>query len=458
MKRMYPHLPLAALLIAICGVAGCFFSGKNPVVDPFPDILSLAVKDPAIADYFAVSPEGIFMYESAENKKAGQPEAVIYPDEYDRFVRLVYELPADSLLALYLAKASTHWPVDDDEPQAILPTDFISSGDSLLPLKGLRVALDPGHIAGDYETAVTEGKYIHLMPTPATYMQPVRFFEAGLTLATAWAVREELEALGATVFMTRTQPGKGALGLTFPEWKQTRWDSLMEAEKTEGTLTEAEIAKWKTRAEDKDIMSRFFTPEDLRERARKINAFHPHLTLIIHYNIDSPNWDQRDAAGRMSPTGQNYCMAFVPGAFMTGELARPEDRLAFLRLLLTRDLRQSVTLSDAFVRHSVAETGVPVVSPDYPLRYLQKASLPAGYPGVYARNLSLTRMVTGPVCYGESLCQDNIQESRSLSLNDTEIAGNPAPKRVKSVARAYVKAVKEYVEKEFTGKSSADHK
>lgn len=451
MKYQLPHPKILCVALLLFGAGGCFFSGKGPMTENNNAIqTAFLIKDSTISDHFQMTDKGIFLYKNAEDKRARIPEVVIYPEEYERFASLIYTLPADSMLSLYQAKGIRRWP---DSMLRVSPsqsdTAFAPGKDSLYPLKGFRIALDPGHVAGDFETALTEGKYIYMKPSPATHMQPVQFFEAGITLPTAWVIREKLEALGATVLMTRTQPGRGALGLTFEEWKNYRWDSLMQAEEAAGTLTAEEIRQWKTKKQDKDIMTRFFTPEDLRERARIINAFHPHLTLIIHYNVDSPNWEKRDAEGNFSPTGQNYCMAFVPGAFMAGELARPEDRLAFLRMLLTRDVAQSIELSKAFIHHSTRITGVPVVSQEYPLRYLHNASVYTGFPGVYARNLSLTRMINGPVCYGESLCQDNISESRTFNTRDTDIGGVTVSGRVKLVASAYVNAAKDYLEKEF---------
>jgi len=185
---------------------------------------------------------------------------------------------------------------------------------------------------------------------------------------------------------------------SFEEWKIARWDSLLQVEKKAGNLTDEDIRKWKTKAEEKDIMGRFFTPEDLRERARVINRFQPDLTLIIHYNVDALNWESRDDEGFFTPTGQNYLMAFVPGSFMAGELVEPDQRLAFLRLLISDDLEKSISLSKAFVNQSTRYTGVPIVSRTYPLGYLHNASIYTGFPGIYARNLGLTRMISSPLC------------------------------------------------------------
>lgn len=421
----------------------------------------LLVKDSSIQDYFEVKKSGIYLYARPEDKRTNNPEMILFTEEIPTFLYLSEKLTPDSLLNLMLAKGSEKkFSVDyllSDSIDGNTPR-FEYGADSLKPLAGLKVAIDPGHIAGDFEMAEMEGKYMKMHASPATSMQPVSFFEANLTLATAHVVRQELEEMGAEVFMTRTEPGHGALGLTYQEWKTARWDSLMQAEKEEGNLTDKDITRWKTQAEDKDIMSRFFTPEDLRERARMVNEFHPHLTLIIHYNVDSHNWEARDEEGFFKPTGQNYLMAFVPGSFMRGELSEPEHRLDFLRLLVSDDLNQSIMLSKAFINQSVRYTGVPIVDRAYPLRYLHNASIYTGYPGIYARNLSLTRMIAGPLCYGESLCQDNVAESKAFNSKDSEIEGIVVSKRVKTIAKAYVKAVEEFAEKEFLQSASSDSK
>ena len=129
--------------------------------------------------------------------------------------------------------------------------------------------------------------------------------------------------------------------------------------------------------------------------------------------------------GEFTPTQENYAMAFVPGAFMEGELDKPEDRIDFLRLLLNpKDLEASVRLSELFLKHSLALTEVPIVSPEQGLSYLSRASVLTRSPGVYARNLSLSRMIKGPLVYGESLCQDNSKESIRLNKKNLEVGRN----------------------------------
>ncbi|MEM7660155.1 MAG: hypothetical protein AAF399_28860, partial [Bacteroidota bacterium] len=83
--------------------------------------------------------------------------------------------------------------------------------------------------------------------------------------------------------------------------------------------------------------------------------------------------------------------------------------------------------------------------PALPLVYLHQYSIMADT-GVYARNLSLTRMVHGPLIYGESLCQESFAEAKRLNKRDLEIEpGFYSASRLQDVATAFVSAVYEFV-------------
>ena len=117
-----------------------------------------------------------------------------------------------------------------------------------------------------------------------------------------------------------------------------------------------------------------------------------------------------------------------------------------LRLLISDDYAASVRLSSAFIEASQRYTGVPPVSQTSGLSYLRVASRYVGEEGVYARNLSLTRNISGPVCYGESLCQDARWEALRLHQKDLKVGSLMVSSRVAEVAQAYLEAVKSYVE------------
>ena len=300
-------------------------------------------------------------------------------------------------------------------------------------LTGICIALDPGHIAGDLETAKKEKKWVE-MKNP-----PVQIIEGQLTLATALLLKKKLEMEGASVFMTRSTSGMSAFGMDYKTWKDSLFQSSLDKAWKRGDVTFEERNYLLTRANDLEIFRRFFLAEDVRERARKINVYQPDLTLVIHYNVDETN------ASWNKPSAKDYNMAFVGGSFSDEELVRPEDRIEFLRLLLTDEVERSSAFASQVVSRLEKRTGVPAAL-DSSAAYLKSHCLPTAFQGVFCRNLTLTRKIKGVVCYGESLYQDNVNECRQLSKTDFIRDGIKTSKRVEEVADAYFQAIMKYAE------------
>ena len=302
--------------------------------------------------------------------------------------------------------------------------------------KNIRIALDPGHIAGDIETAKMEKKWVE-MKNP-----PLQLIEGELTLATANILKKKLEKEGATVMLTRDNPNQSSFGIEFKIWKDSLFIKSLDSAFSRGDVSFEENNFLRTKANDAEIFRRFFLTEDLRERARKINAFNPDLTLIIHYNVDetNKNWNK--------PTKRNFNMVFVGGSFIQDELDKPEARIDFLRQLLTDDIEQSIDFSKHIIESLVLKTGVPAAL-DSNAVYLKSNCISTDAPGVFCRNLALTRMVKGTLCYGESLYQDNINECKALSKKDASTPlsltnGIKTSKRVEEVAEGYFQGIMNY--------------
>ncbi|MBN2078386.1 MAG: hypothetical protein JW838_05435, partial [Spirochaetes bacterium] len=132
----------------------------------------------------------------------------------------------------------------------------------------------------------------------------------------------------------------------------------------------------------------------------------------------------------------NFCTAFVPGCFLRGELASVESRIEFLRLVVSTDLERSIRFSKHVVEHFKKELDVPPSPETFPGSRL--VGFRSG--GVYARNLRMTRLVRGPLCLGEPLQQNNLDEARRLA----EIGKGRMPERVRETARAYHRAIRDY--------------
>lgn len=414
----------------------------TPHVSLSPD-LNLLIKDSVLRDNVKIDKQGIHIYGQGEE----EIDWFIYPEEYKIARQLLKQFSAERMVDFLNEKGSQAWS-DQIKSLAYSPKNFHTYVDSItsegraLPLMGLRVAIDPGHMAGNMEIAELEGKYVKMKASPRTEFEPISFFEANLTLSTAHLIREELENLGATVFMTRQEPGFSSMNIDYWTWKEEKWDSTLHKAFLDGDITENQATYYRKKAPEDKIFNHFFVRQDLRNRTKLINAFHPDLTLIIHYNVDAPNWLNRNEQGEFTPTDENYAMAFVPGAFMEGELDKLEDRVDFLRLLLSQeDLQASIRLSELFLKHSLELTQVPLVTEAQGLTYLKNASILTKSPGVYARNLSLSRMIKGPLVYGESLCQDNAIESIRLNKKSLEVEGIWVSERVTEIAQAYIRAV-----------------
>jgi hypothetical protein len=65
---------------------------------------------------------------------------------------------------------------------------------------------------------------------------------------------------------------------------------------------------------------------------------------------------------------------------------------------------------------------------------------------VYARNLSMTRLVHGPIVFGETLYQDNMDEALVLSKMNTidPVSGQKASTRTIEVAEAYYEGIEQW--------------
>jgi len=410
--------------------------------------LSWLVKDSSLYSQLEVNELGIAIYPFEGAKDSGRVECRIYPDEYELTTSLFDIFSPDTLLSLYQQKGNGRWEQVLDLPLKSRAITDIEPSSSLLPdlpLLGWKIAVDPGHISGDIEGAEMEGKYVKMRASSRTEGKAIAFFEPNLTLATALLIRDTLERMGATVLLTREEAGLSIRGKSFEDWLSQDKDSLIIATAKEENWDRETQTYWMKKAAEKEVFKHLYNADDLKARAEKINAFRPDLSLIIHYNIHSPNWDKRDKDGFYVPTDANYCMVFIPGSFADGELAKPEDRLNFLRLLLLPTLEKSHVLATAFMRNSLLFTDVPPVPPNFPLPYLEHFSILMKEEGVYARNLSLTRQVWGPLIYGESLCQDNIDETLRLNRKDGVIEGISYPDRLEDVVQAYVASVMDYV-------------
>lgn len=331
--------------------------------------------------------------------------------EKDPSIRSFYKLTADELVIGKLEEQNIDYTLKLS--QVIQPYKKTEK-----TLKGARIAIDPGHFGGIFSKL--EQRFVFFPAQKGK--RAISFDEGTLTYLTALKLKSLLEIKGATVFLTKDGIGKGCLEKNFFEWLQEQ------------------AGLWSGKESLSEIWRKKFNKIDLEARAEAINAFKPDLTIIIHYNASSYIPNKRAAE---QTSNANYNLAFVPGAFAKGDLDSIESRYEFLRLIVTQDCEESIKLSQHITSQFTKQLKVPLIfdtekDPYEPNLCLKQEN------GIYARNLFLTRSVHGPLCYGETLIQNNPEEAIRLSTLDSQVEGIPCSKRVLEVARAYFRGIQEY--------------
>ncbi|MGB3948167.1 MAG: N-acetylmuramoyl-L-alanine amidase [Bacteroidia bacterium] len=388
------------------------------------------IKHPSLADYYSIDEKGISIYDSRESKLNKKAEFYIEHKNCDGFKQAIKQCNTDEYKALY-KKGSF---VDNNTPQQLkAPVAGYQKA-----LSGIKIALDPGHIAGNMEIGDIEKKCLTLKYTNTNGVKDsVAFAEGMLTFATAQLLKNKLEAEGAEVFMTRTFNNGSAFGKSFDDWLKTDYKKTVDSLADVGKISEKQKQFfYSSKASKRDKFRVIFKDLELAKRAEIINNFKPDFTVIIHYNVDEHN------TGWVKPTKKNYNMVFVGGAFMNNDLSSIEKRSEFLRLLVTDDIEQSVAISDEVVKSFERQLNVKTATVK-DADYLNEGCLTTEKTGVYCRNLQLTRYVHGPLVYGETLYQDN--ENECVLLNqETDKTKN---KRVQEVAEAYYIGIVNYIKK-----------
>lgn len=478
--RTLPFFLLLTGLLAFALVACDEAKGSDqvetqlePPVDPVQEAQRLQekaqtylIKNDTLWSQIQIDSNGISLFPHPDSSA----EITLFYNELNWLPHLLRESTLEEAESAYLQKGQDPLPEGPNLRRRVPSSPTTADPDQ--PLLGWRIALDPGHIGGSMDFAFMEKKFIRIR----AYDRPeipsvIEFNEGNLALGTALLLRDTLEQLGAEVLLTREQEAQTGIGGTFEEWlasemrsaesasgehfrdqiavgeygytqgqrKAAAWNWIQEKE-----ITGADSLWWMNQADMRVIYRIPFLRRDFKARAKKINAFQPHMTLILHYNIYEKNeWDKDFF---LRAVNENVSMAFIPGSFMKGELKDPESRMLFLNKLVSDDVEASELLAAKVVEGFEQVLGVPSLIWDDSLNYLRYASLQSPSKGVFARNLSLTRLVHGPVCYGEALYQDNVREALALSRKDFVLPGmqTPLPRRLHDAVAAYLHGILAY--------------
>ena len=276
-------------------------------------------------------------------------------------------------------------------------------------LRGLRVAIDPGHMGGNLWDKRT-GKYV----TDGSQ----KVSEGLIALQTSLLLEEQLVAMGAKVLLTRRnlKPVTNAkyedLDVNYFARRELRARSmepwfldLIQQNATERELIAAfnRSPNLKKLFAERSRLEYFAQREDLYARNLMLAEFKPHITLLVHYDasINSPN-----------SAARNKTFAYVPGGYFATEFGSSESRANFLaHLAQGAQWQDSVELSSMIVGTIGKNLNVALSTSD--------SSGVKVAPGVFARNLALTRLITySPVVFLECLHYGESREFERLLVHD----------------------------------------
>jgi len=275
-----------------------------------------------------------------------------------------------------------------------------------LPLQGLKVAIDPGHIGGRW--GKMEERWFQI---PGNL--PVQ--EGDMTLAVAKLLKPKLEQLGATVTMVRSETEPVTV---------LRPESLHE----EAVRSEAggDIVKLAERL--------FYRTAEIRARAAKVNeTIRPDLVLCLHFNADA--WGNPN-----SPTlvPASHFHMILNGGYTDGEVALADQRHDLLLKLL-----QGVHAEETGIAASAAEAFVEKTAmPPYLYNPLARnARNVDGNPYLWARNLLANRTYQCPVAYYEPYVMNSVEDHARIQMGDYEGLRDVGGKMKPSIFREYADAV-----------------
>jgi N-acetylmuramoyl-L-alanine amidase len=308
-------------------------------------------------------------------------------------------------------------------------------------LRGLRIALDPGHMAGDDWDEIT-GKYV--------IQGKVKVSEALIALQTALLIEKQLKAMGAEVLITHRQLGAVSTvpyeNLDVKDYarKELRYRSLedwfqqiISSASEKDLLNQFHQSSAVKKLFSEIMRSEYYTVrEDLFARHRLISDFKPDLTVVIHF----------DAGTREPQTVvPNRTFSYVVGNFPATDFSMSETRAHILaHVAQAKQWQDSVRLSQNILTEISKDLQVPLAK-EAPM------GLPVA-PGVFTRNLVLARQtIHGPLAYLECLYYANQAEFDRMKKTDGGVIqigdkNYAYPQRLNVLAQAITKGILKFAQ------------
>ncbi|MGJ8726506.1 MAG: N-acetylmuramoyl-L-alanine amidase family protein [Roseibacillus sp.] len=399
---MRRHLPLILVLAVFAiGLGFILTNRKQPLAPPEPTPPPVLSTGPALSN-LATAPdwaeiEAFHDTLTRELFQTSLTKVSALPDSWQSTITI----EEDS------AWVRHHGGPDSGESKITFATE-LSPLAPLPPLNQLHIAIDPGHIGGEF--ALLEQRNFQPFEDDPDQI-PVR--EGELTLATAKHLKPLLEKLGAKVTLVRETNA--------PVTNQRPEDFLPDFP---DRLTAEKV---------------FYRTAEIRARADLVNnLIQPDLVLCLHYNADGWADPENPWASR------NHFHLLMHGAYMPGEVALDDQRFEMLRHLYTQSTQRALPLakiiSDVFLR----ETDL------VPYHYISTAPALRVDPTrpIYARNLLANRLYQAPTIFLEPYVMNHRDTYDRVQLGDysgfREFKGQNRRSLVQEYAHTLASGIAEY--------------
>lgn len=293
------------------------------------------------------------------------------------------------------------------------------------PLKGVKIALDPGHLGGKW--ARMEERWFVIGDS-----KPVA--EGDMTMITAKLLARKLRALGATVAFVHQA------GVPVTDLRPAQLRTAAEAELKKQQLKyvretydgPADPIRQNSIQWESELL--FYRIAEIHARGKIVNGLlKPDVTLCMHYNAE-PWGDETHP----TLTDKDHFHLLINGSYMQGELAMDDERFEMLLKLLTRSYPEELAISKKVAASLAQETGLPpyVYQPPYTAAHPVE-----GEPSIWLRNLLADRLYRNPTIYIEPYVMNNQLVFDRVQAGDYEGTKEIDGQTMKSIYREYADAV-----------------
>ena len=287
------------------------------------------------------------------------------------------------------------------------------------PLDGLHIAIDPGHIGGEW-ARIEERCF------DAGDGHAVR--EGDLTLQVAMRLKPQLESLGARVSVVREK----AEPVT-----QWRPEALVEIARQANDISAAPDSPSALRKLAERL---FYRTAEIHARADLVNqSIKPDLVLCLHFNAEA--WGDPNQPRLVD---HSHFHILLNGAYSDEELRLADHRFAMIDKLLSRSHEEETSIGMSVANVFARISGLP----PYAYRVGATNVLPVnGHPYLWARNLLANRLYQCPVIFMEPYVMNSITDHARIKLGDydgtRDVNGTPRVSIIREYADALAEGLKQ---------------